>query len=881
MAGMRRYRRFLLLVVLPLVALMAGVTFYLNGGRYVTTDDAYVGAQKVLITPDVSGKIISVAVKEGQQVTTGDTLFQIDPGAVPAGAGAGARQARGRQDQPRQPRRQRQALFADAARSSAPASRSSSATSSARSSLVKSNVGSQLDLDKSSTDLVTAQAQQQLVRQQRSNALTQLLGDPDLPLEQFPAYMQAKAALDDAQRNLDLTTVRAPMNGIATQVEQIQLGRFVIAGAPVFSVIDVANPWVDANPKESDFTYVAVGQTVTLEVDAFPNHVFKGTVGSLSPGTGAQFAILPPQNAMGNFVKVVQRVPVRIYFDKDDRMVQKLKAGMSVYATIDTKHKRSLAGLFGTPAAAKPRDRTEPAMTAAAQPSSMVPGLRRNMVTICAMTATIMQALDTTIANVALPYMQGTLSASQDQINWVLTSYIVAAAIMTAPVGWIANRFGRKRIFIICSAGFTIASVLCGLAQDIGQMVLFRLMQGVFGAALVPLSQAVMLDSYTLQERAKAMSIWGMGVMMGPIMGPSLGAWLTETYSWHWVFFVNLPFGIFTVLGLVIFMDETKKDAELRFDWFGFTALAIGIGSLQLALDRGEQLGWLESNEIIAEFIIAGIGFYYFFAHSLTTSKPFIQFALFKDRNFVGGCVFMAVMGLVLFSTMALSSPFLQNVIGYPIITAGLLLASRGCGTFVAMMMVGRMMRYIEARTLIISGLSITCASLYYMTYWTDQTGANEIMVISIIQGFGFGLVFVPLSTVAFLTLPNHLRTDGTSMLTLMRNVASSIGISLVISQLTRGHALQLRNPVGAHQPVQSRHADAAGPRHDRHGDRQGPRHGGCDRQGAGADRRVLARLPDGDDLHRLRDPARDHDRLHQGRAAQAGGRAGASAVIE
>jgi len=424
--------------------------------------------------------------------------------------------------------------------------------------------------------------------------------------------------------------------------------------------------------------------------------------------------------------------------------------------------------------------------TAAASPVA-VPGLRRNMVTICAMTATIMQALDTTIANVALPYMQGSLSASQDQINWVLTSYIVAAAIMTAPVGWIANRFGRKRIFIVCSAGFTVASVLCGLAQDINQMVLFRLLQGVFGAALVPLSQAVMLDSYSLQERAKAMSIWGMGVMMGPIMGPSLGAWLTETYSWHWVFFVNLPFGIFTVLGLMIFMDETRKNTELRFDWFGFAALAIGIGSMQVALDRGEQLGWLESNEIIAEIIISIAGFYYFFAHSLTTDKPFIQFAIFKDRNFVGGCVFMAVMGLVLFSTMALSSPYLQNVIGYPIITAGLLLASRGCGTFVAMMLVGRMMRYIEARTLIISGLSLTCLSLFYMTGWTDQTGVNEIVVLSIIQGFGFGLVFVPLSTVAFLTLPNHLRTDGTSMLTLMRNVASSIGISVVIAQLTEG----------------------------------------------------------------------------------------------
>ena len=426
-------------------------------------------------------------------------------------------------------------------------------------------------------------------------------------------------------------------------------------------------------------------------------------------------------------------------------------------------------------------------MSSAAAAPIAVPGLRRNMVTICAMTATIMQALDTTIANVALPYMQGSLSASQDQINWVLTSYIVAAAIMTAPVGWIANRFGRKRIFVVCSAGFTIASVMCGVAQDINQMVLFRLLQGVFGAALVPLSQAVMLDSYALHERAKAMSIWGMGVMLGPIMGPSLGAWLTESYSWHWVFFVNIPFGIVTVAGLMVFMDETKQDTELRFDWFGFAALAIGIGSMQLALDRGEQLGWLESNEIIIESIVAIIGFYYFFAHSFTTAKPFIQFAIFKDRNFISGCVFMAVMGLVLYSTMALSSPYLQNVIGYPILTAGLLLATRGTGTFVAMMLVGRFMKYIEARTLIMSGLALMSLSLFFMTGWTDQTDAMTIIVVSIAQGFGLGLVFVPLSTVAFLTLPNHLRTDGTSMLTLLRNVASSIGISIVIAQLTEG----------------------------------------------------------------------------------------------
>jgi len=346
MAGMRRYRRFLLLVVLPLVAAIAGFTFYLNGGRYVTTDDAYVGAQKVLITSDVSGKIINVTVKEGQQVSTGDTLFQIDP--LPFQLALA--QARARLEDAKTSHGN---LVANVALYSQTLDIVNSGIAlkqrdvERKNALVKSLAGSQLDLDNSATALVTAQAQRQLVTQQRSNALTQLLGNPDLALEAFPAYMQAKAVLDDAQRNLDLTTVRAPMNGVATQVEQIQLGRFVMAGAPVFSVIDISNPWVDANPKESDFTYVVVGQSVTLDVDAFPNRVFKGTIGSLSPGTGAQFAILPPQNATGNFVKVVQRVPVRIYFDKDDKFVRKLKAGMSVYATIDTNHRRSLANLFG------------------------------------------------------------------------------------------------------------------------------------------------------------------------------------------------------------------------------------------------------------------------------------------------------------------------------------------------------------------------------------------------------------------------------------------------------------------------------------------------------------------------------------------------------
>jgi len=355
MAGMRRYRRALLLVVLPLIALIAGLSFYLNGGRYVTTDDAYVGAQKVLITPDISGKIEKVVVREGQQVNEGDVLFEFDP--VPFRLAV--QQAKANLDQTRTTYDN---LVADLKIYSQLNELAQQGVDLKRrdvdrkSSLVKSNVGSQLDLDNSATGLVTASAQLELLRQKISNAKTLLLGNPDLPLEQFPPYAQAKALLDQAERNLDHAVMRAPMGGVATQVEQIQLGRFVAAGTPVFSIIDISKPWVDANPKESDFTYVAVGQPVSIDVDAFPDHVFKGTVGSLSPGTGAQFAILPPQNATGNFVKVVQRVPVRIYFDNHDKYVLKLKAGMSAYTTIDTGHRRSLASLLGFSSAATAKD---------------------------------------------------------------------------------------------------------------------------------------------------------------------------------------------------------------------------------------------------------------------------------------------------------------------------------------------------------------------------------------------------------------------------------------------------------------------------------------------------------------------------------------------
>jgi DHA2 family multidrug resistance protein len=294
-----------------------------------------------------------------------------------------------------------------------------------------------------------------------------------------------------------------------------------------------------------------------------------------------------------------------------------------------------------------------------------------------------------------------------------------------------------------------------------------------------------LLDAYSAQERGSAMAIWGVGVMLGPIMGPTLGAWLTDNYSWHWVFLINLPIGVFTVIGMLLFMEETKTQEHLRFDWFGFIALAVGIGSLQLMLDRGEQVGWFGATEIWIEMIISVVGFYYFFAHSLTTPEPFVRFEMFKDRNFVSGCIFMVIIGVVLFGTMALVTPFMQTVLGFPIQTAGLLLGTRGVGTLLTMMMAPRLMKHFSTRTLILFGLLFTGGTLYYMTGFSLDVTQRMIVITNIIQGIGLGLLFVPITTAAFLTLPGNLRNGGTSILTLVRNIGSSIGISMVIANLT------------------------------------------------------------------------------------------------
>jgi DHA2 family multidrug resistance protein len=413
-------------------------------------------------------------------------------------------------------------------------------------------------------------------------------------------------------------------------------------------------------------------------------------------------------------------------------------------------------------------------------------------ITVSIMLATVMNSLDTTIANVALPHIQGSVSASQDQIAWVLTSYIVASTIMTPMTGWLAGRIGRKQLFMMSIGGFTVASALCGMAGSLVEIVGFRLLQGLFGAALIPLSQAVLLDIHPKERHGQAMAIWAMGALLGPILGPALGGWLTDNLSWRWVFYINLPVGALAFAGVVLFISGNKHDNPRPFDFLGFGTLAVFIGSFQLMLDRGPTLDWFASREIWTEAITAGVAFYVFIVHSLTTQHPFFERALMRDRSFMVASLMGLFVGLLLYSSMALLPTMLETLMGYPVVTTGLVTMPRGLGAFAAMFIVGRLSSRIDTRLVVCIGLMLCATSAWQMSHFALTMNAMPVIITGVIQGLGTGLVFVPLSTLAFATLNPRLRNEGSALFTLVRNMGGSAGISVI-------EALQSHNVEVAH----------------------------------------------------------------------------------
>jgi len=423
----------------------------------------------------------------------------------------------------------------------------------------------------------------------------------------------------------------------------------------------------------------------------------------------------------------------------------------------------------------------ETAGQAAALRDAPGPRINRAAITASITCATIMQGVDTTIANVALPHIQGSLSCSQDQIAWVVTSYIVAAAIMTPLTGWLAGRFGIKWVFFTSVVGFTISSAACGAATSLLTLVLYRVMQGICGAALVPLSQAVLFQSNPPEKHGQAMAIWGMGTMLGPIIGPALGGWLTDNFTWRWVFYINLPVGVLCSLGILVFIHETRYVHRERFDFFGFGTLSVAVGAVQMMLDRGELKDWFGSTEIWVEAIVAALCFYLFVVHTATTSaSSFFNRSMLKDANFSAGIVLMFFVGIILNGTMVLLPTMMQVLMNYPVVTAGFVTAPRGIGTLIAMVLIARLIGKVDTRLIIFTGLALTAISLWQMTGFALSMGMSLLLVSGTLQGFGLGFVFTPLSVITFSTMPRQNLTQATAIFSLMRNVGGSVGVSIV-----------------------------------------------------------------------------------------------------
>jgi DHA2 family multidrug resistance protein len=433
----------------------------------------------------------------------------------------------------------------------------------------------------------------------------------------------------------------------------------------------------------------------------------------------------------------------------------------------------------------------------AASPSSSAD---RILTAVSVLLAVLMVILDMTVVNVALPHMMGALGATPDQITWVITSYIVAEAVVIPTSGFLAARFGRKTVVVGSVVGFVIASMLCGQATTLAQMVCFRLLQGAFGAGVIPLSQAVMVDTFPAAERGKAMAVWGIGILLGPIMGPTIGGFITDHLDWRWVFYINLPIGIINLLLLGAFLRQTPR-MRVSTDWTGAILLAVGVGALQMLLDRGNIEDWLRSNFIIALAVVSALCITAFVARSLRNPDAILKIDLLHDRNLATATFMIMAFGVGMLSTIALQPLFLEHMLGYPASTAGLLMAPRGIAVAVGMSMVASLIARIEPRWLVLTGLTLSAAGSYAMTWYNLDVGLWWIIGPGIVQGLGMGMIFVPLSTLAYQTIPGEASDQAASIFNLARTVGGSVGVAIAVTVLTRTSQANWQTLGGAINP--------------------------------------------------------------------------------
>jgi MFS transporter, DHA2 family, multidrug resistance protein len=432
--------------------------------------------------------------------------------------------------------------------------------------------------------------------------------------------------------------------------------------------------------------------------------------------------------------------------------------------------------------------------------SAAQPNINPWIIATAVMFATFMEVLDTTVVNVSLPHIAGSLSVTPEEATWALTSYLVANAVVLPMAGWLASYFGRKRLLMTAVVGFTSASFLCGLAPNLLLLVTFRIVQGLTGGVLQPVSQAVMLEAFPPEQRGKAMGFWGLGIVVAPMLGPVLGGWLTDNYSWRWVFYVNIPVGIASILMTKMFIFDPPyiQKPSARVDMWGIGMLALGIGSLQFVLDKGQQEDWFSSNLIISLTVLAAIMLIVFIIHELRTPAPILNLRVFKERTYTAGVFLMTTLGFVLYGGLVLLPLFLQTVLGYPSIQAGIAVAPRGLGSFIAMPAVGFLTSKVDPRKLLIVGLIFGSFTLWDLGSLNLQIGYWDIFWPQFFQGIALGMVFVPLTTVTMSLIRREEMGNAASLFNFMRNMGGSVGIAAVATMLSRNAQAQY-NTMGAH----------------------------------------------------------------------------------
>ena len=571
---------------------------------------------------------------------------------------------------------------------------------------------------------------------------------------------QAQSALAQAELNLERTTIKAPSDGTVSR-KSVEIGQVVQAGQPLMALVSLTDVWVVANFKETQLADMRVGQKATVEVDALGGREFTGHVDSLAAATGAKFSLLPPENATGNYVKVVQRVPVKIV----------LESGPG----------------SGTPAAARDVGVPDGSHEVGPCPPNIPRSIHGSSLSrSCSRPSWRCSTPRSSTSRCRTS--PGTSRRRSTSRHGCSTSYLVANAIVLPMTGWLAGHFGRKRLLMTSVTGFTIASLLCGLAPNLPSLVFFRLIQGATGGAMQPLSQAVLLEAFPPQDRGRAMGFWGLGIVVAPILGPVLGGWLTDTYSWRWVFYINLPVGIASLVMTKLYVWDPaylRKETS-KIDYWGIGLLAVWIGALQLVLDLGQERDWLASPFILALTITSGLGVIAFLMREWMAGEPVVDLRVFKIRSYSTGVFLMTTLGFVLYGSLVLLPIMLQTLLGYPSLQAGIAMAPRGMGSLIGMPLIGVLIGKIDPRKMVAGGLIFGALTLFWLGKLNLHAGYWDIFWPQFIQGLALSALFVPLTTISMDPIPRERMGNATSLFNLMRNLGGSIGIATTGSLLAR-----------------------------------------------------------------------------------------------